>query len=33
MKIAIFGATGSIGKHLVDQALASDQTVTAVDVQ
>lgn len=30
MKITVFGATGSIGKHIVSQALASGQRVTAV---
>lgn len=30
MKITVFGATGSIGRHIVSQALASGQTVTAV---
>ena len=30
MNITIFGATGSVGIHLVDQALASGATVTAV---
>lgn len=30
MKITIFGATGSIGEHLVDQALSSGENVTAV---
>lgn len=30
MKVTVFGATGSIGKHIVSQALASVQMVTAV---
>ena len=30
MKITIFGATGGIGRHLVDQALATGHDVTAV---
>lgn len=29
MKIIIFGATGSVGRHLVDQSLADGHTVTA----
>ncbi|HBM87718.1 MAG TPA: epimerase [Rhodobiaceae bacterium] len=29
MKIIIFGATGSLGRHLVDQALAQGEDVTA----
>lgn len=29
MKIIIFGATGSLGRHLVDQALAQGEEVTA----
>lgn len=29
MKVIIFGATGSVGRHLVDQALADGHTVTA----
>jgi len=29
MKIIIFGATGSVGRHLVDQALAQGEDVTA----
>jgi len=30
MKIAIFGATGSVGRHLVDQALIQEHEVIAV---
>lgn len=30
MNVVIFGATGSVGKHLVDQSLASGASVTAV---
>ena len=30
MNITVFGATGSLGRHLVDQALASGHDVTAV---
>jgi len=29
MKIVVFGATGTIGKHVVDQALAAKHIVTA----
>jgi putative NADH-flavin reductase len=29
MKVAIFGSTGSIGRHLVEQALEKEHTVTA----
>jgi len=29
MHITVFGATGSVGRHLVDQALATDHRVTA----
>ena len=29
MKVAIFGSTGSIGRHLVEQALEQEHTVTA----
>ncbi|MGB8699469.1 MAG: NAD(P)H-binding protein [Thermosynechococcaceae cyanobacterium] len=29
MKLLIFGATGSIGRHVVEQALEQDHTVTA----
>lgn len=29
MKVIIFGATGSVGRHLVDQALAAGHNVTA----
>lgn len=29
MKVIIFGATGSVGRHLVDQALAAGHSVTA----
>lgn len=29
MKVTIFGATGTIGRFLVDQALAQGHTVTA----
>ena len=30
MQVTIFGATGSIGKHLVNEALSSGDAVTAV---
>jgi len=29
MKVAIFGSTGSVGRHLVEQALEQEHTVTA----
>lgn len=29
MKIIIFGASGSVGRHLVDQALTAGHSVTA----
>jgi uncharacterized protein YbjT (DUF2867 family) len=30
MNLAIFGATGGTGRHLVDQALAAGHTVTVL---
>ncbi len=30
MKVMIFGATGSVGEHLVDEALSSGDAVIAV---